>query len=192
MRIILASKSSRRKELLELIGLKFETIVSNCEEKMLEKVSIEEKVENLAYQKAKTVYNETIGDRIVIGSDTIVYKDGKIYGKPKTTEEAKKMLIELKNCVHKVITGLCILCCKENEYKKYVLHSTTEVGIKDMNEKEIEDWIKEGKALDRAGAYGIQDSFAKYITSMNGNYFSVMGIPVEKVYDILKELNVEC
>ena len=95
MKIILASQSPRRKELLKLIVPDFEIVVSNEEEKLNDKLSIEEQVMEIAYTKAKNVYDRTKGDRIIIGSDTIVTKNGKIYGKPKDSKEARKMIKEL-------------------------------------------------------------------------------------------------
>ena len=112
MKIILASGSSRRKELLEMMGLDFEVKVSNCDETFEKGLSIEEQSKRLAYIKAKTVFDETTGDRIVIGSDTMVLKDGKIYGKPHNREEAIDMLSELNNSIHQVITSICVLSQK--------------------------------------------------------------------------------
>ena len=110
MRIILASKSPRRKELLELMGVKnFEIIVSNADETIEDGLSIEEQSKKLAYQKAKAVFDKTQGERLVIGSDTIVVKNGKIYGKPKDEEEAFQFITELRADTHEVITSLCVI-----------------------------------------------------------------------------------
>ena len=110
MRIILASKSPRRKELLELMGVKnFEIIVSNADETIEDGLSIEEQSKKLAYQKAKAVFDKTQGERLVIGSDTIVVKNGKIYGKPKDEKEAFQFITELRADTHEVITSLCVI-----------------------------------------------------------------------------------
>ena len=114
MRIILASQSPRRKELLNLMNVKYEVIVSNVDEKLEKGITIEDQVKRLSYIKAKAVFDETIGDRVVIGADTMVFKDGKIYGKPKDEEDAKKMLFKFKNSNVKVITGLSVLVEDKN------------------------------------------------------------------------------
>lgn len=188
MKIILASKSPRRRELLDLLKLKYEVIVSNTEEKIEEELSIEEMAKKLSHIKAKTVFDETVGDRIVIGSDTMVVKDGKIYGKPKDKEDAYKILQELNGQKHQVITGLAILVERDNKFEEYLDYDITDVYFKNMDEKEIKDWIATGEAMDKAGAYAIQGSFSVFIEKINGNYASVMGLPVHKVYEILKKI----
>lgn len=189
MKIILASKSPRRKELLDLLKIKYEIKVSNAEEIIEENLTIEEQAKKLAYIKAKTVFDETEGQRIVIGADTMVIKDGKIYGKPKDETDALKILQELNGKRHQVITGIAILVQKGNEYKEYVDCDITQVYLKNMSEKEIKDWISTGEAMDKAGAYAIQGEFSVFIEKINGNYSTVVGLPIHKVYDILKEIN---
>lgn len=186
MRIILASKSPRRKELLDQIKVEYEVIVSQVEEKLDPTLSIEEQVKHLSYQKAKAVFDKTTGDRMIIGSDTMVIKNKKQYGKPKDEEEAIKMLNELKNGKHQVITGLSILIEKEGQYKQEVDYDITEVTIKEMSDQEILEWVRSGNAFDKAGAYAIQGEFAKHIEKINGNYTTVVGLPIHKVYEILK------
>lgn len=188
MKIILASKSPRRKELLDLLKIKYEVIVSNAEEKVEEGLAIEETAKKLSYIKAKTVFDQITGDRIVIGSDTMVVKDGKIYGKPKDKGDAYKILQELNGQKHQVITGLAILVEKDNKLEEYLDYDIAEVYLKNMDEKEIMDWIATGDAMDKAGAYAIQGSFSVFIEKINGNYASVMGLPIHKVYDILKKV----
>lgn len=190
MKIILASQSPRRKELLDLIHVKYEIMVSEVEEKLEPNVTIEEQAQTLSYQKAKAVFNKTTGDRVVIGSDTMVIKNNKPYGKPKNEEEPIAMLKELKNGKHQVITGLAILIQKNGEYKEEIVYDITEVYIKEMDEQEIIDWVKSGNALDKAGAYAIQGEFAKYIEKINGNYTTVVGLPIHKVYEILKNNHI--
>ena len=188
MRIILASKSPRRNELLDLLNLEYEIIVSDAEEVLEENLTVQEQAKNLSYIKAKTVFDETSGDRIVIGSDTMVIKDNKIYGKPKDEEDAFRMLKELKNSKHQVITGLAILVEKDGKYQEYIDYDMAEVYFKDMTDEEIKDWIKTGEALDKAGAYAVQGSFMIFIEKFNGNYATVMGLPIHKVYDIIKNI----
>lgn len=188
MKIILASKSPRRKEILSMITKDFDVIVSDEEEILDENLTLEDQAKSLAYVKAKSVFEKTEGDRIVIGSDTMVVDlDGNIYGKPKDREDAKNMLDRIKNTKHNVITSLAILVERNNEYIEHVDYDLAEVYIADMTDKEISDWIDTGEAYDKAGAYAVQGDFTKHIEKMNGNFWTVMGLPIHKVYNILKE-----
>ncbi len=190
MKIILASQSPRRKELLKLIVPTFEIIVSNQEETLNDKLSVEEQVTQIAYDKAKNVYDRTKnkGDRIVIGSDTIVTKNGKIYGKPKNKDHAKEMIKELitENKMHKIITGLCVFVEKEGKLKEYKTYDEVKVYLKDITDKEIEKWLDTGNAMDKAAAYGIQNEFCVHVEKIEGNYTSALGLPTHKLYDIIK------
>lgn len=188
MRVILASGSPRRKELMDMLGIDYEIKVSNADETLEAGLSFEEQSKILGYIKAKAVFDETSGDRIVIGSDTMVMKNGKLYGKPKDREDAICMLKELKNDKHQVFTSLAILVQKGNEYKEYIDCDTTDVYFTDMNEREIERWVDSGEAYDKAGAYGVQSSkFAVFIDKIDGNYTTIVGLPIHKVYQILKQ-----
>ena len=188
MRVILASKSPRRKELMDLLDIDYEIIVSNADETLEEGLSFEEQSKRLGYIKAKAVFDETSGDRIVIGSDTMVMKDGKLYGKPKDREDAIRMLNELKNDKHQVFTSLGILVQKGDKYEEYIDCDITDVYFSDISEMEIERWVDSGEAYDKAGAYGIQSSkFAVFIDKIDGNYSTVVGLPINKLYNILKK-----
>lgn len=187
MRVILASGSPRRKELMDMLGIDYEIKVSNADETLEAGLSFEEQSKRLGYIKAKAVFNETKGDRIVIGSDTMVMKNGKLYGKPKDREDAICMLKELKNDKHQVLTSVAILAQKGNEYKEYVDCDITDVYFTDITEKEIERWVDSGEAYDKAGAYAIQSKFGAFIYKIVGNYFTVVGLPIHKVYNILKQ-----
>ena len=188
MRVILASGSPRRKELMDMLGIDYEIKVSNTDETLEAGLSFEEQSKRLGYIKAKAVFDETEGDRIVIGSDTMVMKNGKLYGKPKDREDAICMLKELKNDKHQVFTSLAILVQKGNEYKEYIDCDTTDVYFTDMTEREIERWVDSGEAYDKAGAYGVQSSkFTVFIDKIDGNYEAIVGLPIHKVYQILKQ-----
>ena len=139
------------------------------------------------FVKAKAVFNETSGDRIVIGSDTLVYKDNEKLGKPGNSENAFKMLEKLKNNFHQVCTGIAILVQSGDNYYEFIDCSTTSIHIKDMTDSEITEWINTGKAFDKAGAYAIQEEFAKFIDKIDGSYASVVGLPIDKVYDVIKK-----
>ena len=186
MRVILGSKSPRRKELMDLLGIDYEIMVSNVDETVEEGLSIQEQSKKLAYIKAKAVFDKTEGDRIIIGSDTLVVKDGELYGKPKDKADAMRMLRCLKNDKHQVVTSTAILVQKEGKYEEYSDVDVVNVYVSDMSEKEMEEWVDTGKAYDKAGAYAIQQEFAKYIDKIDGNYSSIVGLPINKVYQILK------
>ena len=189
MKIILASGSPRRKELLELIVPKFEVLASGVDEDLNEELLPQEQVIRLAYIKAKDIYQKTNGNRIIIGSDTIVTKNGKIYGKPKDRNYAKQMINELieGDKIHSVITGLCVIIEKDGEYKEYKTFDEVKVFLKNISNKEIEKWIDTGKAMDKAAAYGIQNEFCVFVEKIEGNYSSVVGLPTHKLYDIIKQ-----
>ena len=187
MKVILASKSPRRKELMELLGIKYEIIVSEAEEILEEGLTIEEQSKRLGYIKAKAVFDKTSGDRIVIGSDTMVVKDGKLFGKPKDKQDAINMLNILKNDRHQVITSIAILIEKDGKYEEHIDCDIAEVYVSDMNDEEIEKWIEIGNVYDKAGAYAIQSEFGVFVDKIEGNYSTVIGLPINKVYKILKQ-----
>ena len=187
MRVILASGSPRRKELLKCITEDFEVIVSNSDESFQEGLTIEEQTKRIAYLKAKTVFDQTQGDRMVIGADTMVLKDRKIYGKPKDKQEAYQMLSTLQNDMNQVITGISILIEKNGIQRKYIDYDMGKVYISLMNDREIREWIDSGKAMDKAGAYAVQEEFCKFIEKIEGNYATVVGLPIHKVYQVVKQ-----
>lgn len=189
MKIILASGSPRRKELLELIVPKFDIIVSGIDEKLEEGLTPQEQVSRLAYIKAKDIYEKTHGNRIIIGSDTIVSKNGKIYGKPKDRNNAKQMINELLDGdkTHSIMTGLCVIINKNGEYKEYKTFDEVKVYLKCMSNNEIDKWIDTGHAMDKAAAYGIQNEFCVFVDKIDGNYTTAVGLPTHKLYDIIKD-----
>lgn len=188
MRIILASGSPRRKELLKLIIPKFEVLVSNIDEKLTKGLVPQEQASKLAYIKAKDVYQKTNGNRIIIGSDTIVTKNGKIYGKPKNKGHAKQMIKELLegNKIHSIITGLSVIIEDDGIYKEYKTFDEVKIFLKDMSDSEIDKWIDTGNAMDKVAAYGIQNEFCVFVEKIEGNYNSAVGLPTHKLYDIIK------
>ena len=190
MKIILASGSPRRKELLGLIVPEFEVQVSGVDESLEEGLTPSEQVTRLAYIKAKDVFDKTEGDRIVIGSDTIVTKNGKIYGKPHSREHAKEMIKELisGDRMHSIETGLCILSEKDGVVRNYNTFDEAMVLLKEISDEEIERWIDTGHAMDKAGAYGIQNEFCVFVEKMVGNYTTIVGLPTHLVYDELKRV----
>jgi len=190
MQIILASKSPRRKELLSLVVPNFEIMVSNEDEVLQEGLSIKEQAINLSYIKAKNIYNRTTGNRIIIGSDSMVVKEGKIYGKPHSREHAKEMIMELLkgDRTHTIITGLAVIVENDGVYKEYKTYDEVKVYLNDMSDMEIEYWLDKEKYMDKAGAYGIQDEFCFFVRKIEGNYTTAVGLPVHRVYEVLAEI----
>lgn len=190
MKVILASGSPRRKELLAKLDMKFEVIVSDADETLNKNLVIQEQVKQLAYKKAKAVFESIEGNKIVIGADTMVFKENIIYGKPKDKEDAIKMLKDLQGCMHKVITGLCVLVENDGDVKEYLDYEISEVYVKSMSTEEILEWIKVGNPYDKAGGYAIQQEFMKFVEKINGNYENIVGLPISKLYDILKPIKI--
>lgn len=188
MKIILASGSPRRKELLKMVVPEFEIKISEAEEILEEGITSEEQATRLAYLKAQNVFEQTNGNRIVIGSDTMVVKNGKIYGKPSTKENAKQMIKELLDGdrTHYVITGLSIIIEKDGKNQEYKTFDKVKVYFNDVTDDEIEKWIETGKAMDKAGAYAMQEEFGVFVEKIEGNYSTVVGLPIHKVYEIIK------
>ncbi len=188
MRIILASGSPRRKELLSMFVPKFEVMVSKADETLLDGLTPEEQVTRLAYLKAKDVYDSLDWDRIVIGSDTMVVKNNKIFGKPKSKEEAKQMIKELLegDKAHYVVTGLSVLIKDGEIEKEFKTYDKAKVYFGDISDDEIDKWVNSGKAMNKAGSYAIQDEFGVFIDKIEGNYSTIVGLPTHKLYEIIK------
>lgn len=183
-KIILASGSPRRKELLEQIGLDFTVMVSNIEE-VITKKKPHEIVMELSAQKAVDVKKKVAEDYIVIGADTIVactWEDGEqILGKPQNEEQAYHMLKMLQGNVHQVYTGVTICFGEITD----TFYERTKVEVYPMSDNRIWDYIKTGEPMDKAGAYGIQGRFAAYIKGIEGDYNNVVGLPVGRLYQEL-------
>ena len=183
MGIILASQSPRRKELLELAGIEHRVIVSQVDEILDEDLDVAGQVQDLAIQKACAVA-ELFPQETIIGADTIVVFGGKILGKPKNEEDAFNMLKSLSGKTHQVITGLAVIT-KDKVYKTV---SVNDVTFYDLSDEEIYKYIETNEPMDKAGSYAIQGIASRYIKSINGDYFAIMGLPVSKLYHILKDI----
>ncbi len=209
MKIILASGSPRRKELLEQIGLKFEVIPAKGEEIITKTVPSEivcelsrQKAEEVAAritlgpdirnQKALSVRGDTEKDagdegQIIIGADTVVCLDGKVMGKPSGRESAVRMLESLQGRKHSVYTGVTVLVRKPGQ--EMICHTffcETKVEIYPMEKCDIEEYADTGDPMDKAGAYGIQGRFAAWVKSIEGDYNNVVGLPVSALWQVLK------
>lgn len=177
-RIILASGSPRRKELLEQIGVVFEICRAEGEETFTSVVP-SEAVKELSLQKAREVAGKCGGD-VVIGADTVVAAEGQILGKPQDREDAMRMLRLLQGREHEVITGVAVLL---GEPEKLICFAeTTKVRLYPMTEEQISRYVDSGEPVDKAGAYGIQGRFAAYVSGIEGDYNNVVGLPVGRLY----------
>ena len=190
MKIYLASASPRRKELLKQVGLSFKTMPSTVEEKIT-KTEPAEVVEELSYQKAVDVCGRLAAegreDFVVIGADTVVSCWGKIMGKPKSKEDACTMIRELQGKSHQVYTGVTLAWKSHDLSPMYFTFSEcTDVTIYAMTEDEIRKYVDSGEPMDKAGAYAIQGLFAAHIQGICGDYNNVVGLPVGRVYQELK------
>ncbi|KAB7708615.1 septum formation inhibitor Maf [Bacillus aerolatus] len=181
--LILASGSPRRKELLEQIGLVFTVEVSHADETISPGMSPEETVMQLASMKAATVAKDH-ENSFVVGADTIVVLDEEILGKPSDREEAKKMLQRLSGRVHSVYTGVAVTY----EANEYVFYEKTNVTFWELSEEEMNSYLDTGEPFDKAGAYGIQGAGAVFVKKIDGDYFSVVGLPIASLYRQLKRL----
>lgn len=190
MKIYLASASPRRKELLKQVGLSFKTMPSTVDEKIT-KTEPSEVVEELSYQKAVDVcgrlVNEGAEDFVVIGADTVVSCWGEILGKPKDKEDAVRMLRRLKGGSHQVYTGVTLAWKNRGISPMYfTFNECTDVTMYDMTEEEIRKYVDSGEPMDKAGAYAIQGLCAAYIQGICGDYNNVVGLPVGRVWQELK------
>lgn len=184
-KLILASKSPRRRELMGKITEIFSCVDSNADESIVRESDPELLCVALARLKCSAAAKEH-ADSVVIGCDTIVYSDGLILGKPKDREEAFSMLRRLSGATHSVYTGVWVIGKGINEG----FFEKTDVTFCKMSESEIEGYVATGDPFDKAGGYGIQNKAACFVRSINGDYFNVMGLPVSPLYAFLKKHGV--
>ena len=181
-KIILASKSPRRKELLENLGIKFSIDSCDVDETIDFNNDLHSELKLLAYKKAKAVFDNN-NDSIVIGSDTVVVLNNEVLGKPIDDDDAFNMLSKLSNNQHFVISSVCILSNEIND----CFVSVTKVVFDELSDKEIYEYIATKDCNDKAGSYGIQGIGAKFIKGIEGDYYTVMGLPVNTLYQKLKD-----
>lgn len=173
-KIILASGSPRRRELLELAGVPFIVQTADVDESIPAGTSPEEAVQLLAVKKARAVEAK---QRLVLAADTVVALDGVIFGKPRNEEDAKEMLRTLSGKIHQVHTGVCIRRGEREE----VFCETAQVEFYPLTEEEIERYVASGEPMDKAGAYGIQGKGALLVRRIAGDYYTIVGLPVARV-----------
>ena len=185
MKLILASNSPRRRELLAKLNYQFEIIPSNCEE-ITASVKPTDIVQDLATLKAREVF-ASHPDCVVLGCDTVVDFNGEIMGKPKNHADASRMLHALSGNTHYVHTGVCIL----SPVGEWLFCDSTKVVFRSLSEKEISDYVDSGEADGKAGAYGIQDD-SRFAASYEGDFDNVVGLPTYRVKEILDKIYKRC
>lgn len=192
MKYILASASPRRRELLQKTGIAFDIITSSVEEKITKTIPSDIVME-LSSQKAFDVYQNLNcsenADITVIGADTIVAYRGEILGKPKDKKEAYDMLSLLSDRTHQVYTGVTLIVQKDRKKSHRIFYEKTDVTFYPISKKDLRAYTETGDSLDKAGAYGIQGSFAIHIKSITGDYNNVVGLPIGRLY---QELILSC
>lgn len=186
MKFILASKSPRRRSLLEDIGLKFDIMESTVDESVIPKdLSPNLYVQELALLKSSLVASEAGKGHLVIGADTVVVHDGKIIGKPKDFDEAFEMLSSFSGAAHTVYSGVCVT--DSSTLRSVTDYCATKVYFSPMSGQEITDYINTYKPFDKAGAYGIQEYAGVFVDRIDGDFFNVVGLPLSKLYNLLKK-----
>ncbi|SEU01253.1 septum formation protein [Lacrimispora sphenoides] len=186
-RLVLASASPRRKELLAQIGITPEIVPSTIEEKITTSVP-EEAVMELSRQKAKDVASRMQPGTYVIGADTVVAAGGEILGKPVSHEDAYRMISLMEGRTHQVYTGVTLVYCGERGNKVRTFVEKTDVHLYPMSDGEIRVYADSADPMDKAGAYGIQGIFAAFIKGIDGDYNNVVGLPVGRVYQEIKQM----
>jgi len=186
MKLILASASPRRAEILRSAGLPFTVLSSVVDETPIPGESPQELVRRLAAAKAELAAARAVGPAIVIAADTIVTLDGAILGKPRTTEDARQMLEKLAGRTHSVVTGVALIRLPDVEHREF--HETTHVHFSALDDEEIVRYLSSGEPFDKAGAYAIQGRAGRYVPRIEGCYYNVVGLPLARLCSVLAEL----
>ena len=193
MKIILASASPRRREILEKHGIEPVVMPTDADEFLREGIGMTDAVRILAERKARACYTNIRHDKdllnkyhdhVIIGSDTIVYKD-EIMGKPEDEADAFRMLDSIRGTSHYVVTGVCLIDVSSGD--SAVISDTTTVWCKDYSDEDINDYISREEPYDKAGSYAIQGYFGRYIDHIDGDYENVVGLPYHRIKDVLNK-----
>lgn len=186
-KFILASSSPRRAQILKNLGIPYTIIEPDVDESALSDLEPGLLVKELSMLKASNVCKKVINwsDTYIISADTVVVFEDKVLGKPKDEEEAKNMLKTLSGKTHKVLTGFCVM--EASTQKATSKHVESEVTFKELSDELIDDYVKSGEPLDKAGAYGIQELGSVIVKQIKGDYFNVVGLPVSSLFDVLLE-----
>jgi septum formation protein len=186
MKLILASASSRRAEILRDAGMTFTVMSSAVDETAIPGESPNDHVHRLACAKAELVAARSVGAAIVIGADTVIALDGQIIGKPRSTEDARRTLELLSGRTHSVVTGVMLIRLPDAERRGFV--ETTQVQFSAISPEEISRYLATGEPYDKAGAYAIQGRAGRYIPRIEGSYFNVVGMPLSRLWQELTAL----
>ena len=181
MSIILASKSPRRQELFRLLGLDYSIQTADIDERMDPDLPPEREVARVSAKKAAAIA-EGNREAVIVSADTIVVIDGCILGKPKDEADAARMLRQLSGRTHEVLTGLCV---RQGERVEQIV-SRTRVTFRPLSDAEIAAYIQTGEPMDKAGAYGVQGFGSLFVSHIDGDYFTVMGLPVCELFRLLR------
>lgn len=187
-KVILASASPRRSEILKNLNIQFEVKTSDLDESKYSITSPAELVQLLSYDKARKIQDDN-GDSLIIAADTVVAMNEKILGKPKDEMQAFEYLKQLSGKTHEVYTGITIL--DEKNSKTFTDYCVTKVIMREISDQEIYSYINSGEPFDKAGAYAIQGLGAVFVKKIEGDYFNVVGLPVSKLIDGLKVLGYD-
>jgi nucleoside triphosphate pyrophosphatase len=182
-KLVLASQSPRRRELLTLLCGEFEVLASQVSETSKRKEPPRKMVQRLARAKAQAV-QVLRPDSVIVGADTVVICRGLVLGKPKSHRDARQMLMRLSGKTHRVLTGLCVL----RDHQCCMGVSATQVQFSPLSDSEIERYLKTGEPFDKAGAYAIQGFAARYVERIDGCYFNVVGLPISLLYQMLRRV----
>ncbi len=186
MKLILASASARRAEILHDAGLSFVVLSSAVDETSIPGETPHQLVQRLADAKADLVSARAVGPAIIIAADTEVVLDGHVLGKPRTSEDARNMLVKLSGRRHSVITGVTLIRLPDAERRSFV--ETTHVQFSAIPEEEIRRYLATGEPFDKAGSYAIQGRAGRYVPRIEGCYFNIVGLPLARLCQSLAEL----
>jgi septum formation protein len=187
-KIVLASASPRRCELLKQVGLKFDIVPADIDESLEVSAAPLIIVQKLSYEKACYVSRKLNPGPLVIGADTIVARDGSILGKPHNCSHAAEMLRALSGGWHEVITGLTVIDTSNGRYRTD--YEKTRVKMRDISDKTIDSYIATGEPMDKAGGYGIQGMGALLVERIEGCYYNVVGLPLQRLGTVLEDFGV--
>ncbi|MBO5339188.1 MAG: septum formation protein Maf [Clostridia bacterium] len=181
MKLVLASKSPRRREILSMVTADFTVKISDADETIEKGLDIYKIPELLARKKAETI--EAKNDEIIIGCDTVVIYENEILGKPKDKDDAKRMLKLLSGTTHYVVSGLAVKCSG----RTYSTSETTAVVMRELSDSEINAYVEKYNPVDKAGAYGIQEMAGAFVEKIDGDFYNVVGLPLCKLVKVLKD-----
>jgi septum formation protein len=186
VKLILASASSRRAEILRNAGMAFSVLSSAVDETVIPGETPQELVKRLALAKAELVAARAVGAAIVIAADTIVALENAVFGKPRTSDDARQMLDKLSGRTHSVVTGVALIRLPDAERREFI--ETTQVHFASVSQDEIAKYLASGEPFDKAGAYAIQGLGGRFIPRIDGCYFNVVGLPLARLCKELAEL----